>query len=120
MLPEFWEDSNTLQLVTDSSASVGYGAILDWFYGKWPMKWRSYDVIFLEYYPIIVAFSVWAHKFKNKKMMLVTDNAVLDFVINKCTSKDSKIMIFVRKLVVISLHNNILFKSQQSTYRMKT
>ena len=45
------------------------------------MKWRSYDVIDLEYYPIIVAFSVWAHKFKNK-MMLVTDNAVLVFVIN--------------------------------------
>ena len=37
MLPDIWEDSNTLQLVTDSAGSVGHGAILgaDWFYGKW-------------------------------------------------------------------------------------
>ena len=44
--------------------------------------------------------------------MLFTDNAALVFVISECPSKDSKIMALVRKLVVISLNNNILFKSQ--------
>ena len=49
-------------------------------------------ITFLDFFPIIAAFSVWAHKFKNKKVMLFTDNAALVFVINKCTSKDSKIL----------------------------
>ena len=47
---------------------------------------------FLEFYPIIAVFSVWAHKFKNKKMLPCF------FVNNKCTSYDSKIMALVRKL----------------------
>ena len=46
--------------------------------------------------------------------MLFTVNAALVLGINKCmpTSKDSKIMALVRKLVIIFLDNNILFKSQ--------
>lgn len=42
----------------------------------------------------------------------MTDNEALVHVINKQSCKDESLMFFVRKLVLVCLHNNILFKAK--------
>ena len=45
-------------------------------------------------------------------IVLFTDNESLVHVINKQTCKDRVLMAFLRKLVSICLHHNILFKAK--------
>jgi hypothetical protein len=52
---------------------------------------------------------MWGARFANKRIILHTDNMALTFIINKLTSTDSKIMVLVRKLTLLTLKFNILF-----------
>ena len=45
----------------------------------------------------------------NQRITFFTDNAALVDIINKATSHDSTVMIFVRQLVLACLNFNILF-----------
>ena len=56
-----------LQLYTDAAGGMGYGAICgpEWFYGVWPVAWRSYNVAALELYAIMVAMHVWGSVWAN-------------------------------------------------------
>ena len=109
-----WTDSNTLSLYTDSSQTIGYGAIFgrDWFFGEWPSRWKTYNITFLELYPIVASVHTWAHLISNKRIKFFTDNQALTFIINKLTSPDAKIMILIRLFVKICLKHNILFHSE--------
>ena len=49
-----------LQLYTDSSKTIGYGAVL---YGRWPEEWKYYDITFLEVYPIVLSSILWGSHF---------------------------------------------------------
>ena len=49
---------------------------------------------------------------KNRCMLFFTGNEYLVHVINKQSCKDKQLMIFVRKLVLICLKHNILFKAK--------
>lgn len=66
----------------------------------------------LELFPIVIALHIWGPQISNKCIVLVTDNAALVDIINKETSKDTGIMIFVRSLVLCCLRFNILFRSR--------
>ena len=48
----------------------------------------------------------------NQCILFFTDNEALVHVINKQTCKDKVLMAFVRKLVSICLHHNIMFKAK--------
>ena len=48
----------------------------------------------------------------NQHITFFTDNAALVDIINKATSRDSTVMIFVRKLVLVYLKFNILFRTR--------
>ena len=52
-LHDGWLDSNTLQLYTDASGSLGYGATFgdDWCYGTWPDQWKGFNIAILEFFP---------------------------------------------------------------------
>ena len=49
---------------------------------------------------------------KNQRIIFFTDNFSLVHVINKTTSRDPILMVFVRGLVLTCLQNNILFRAQ--------
>ena len=113
-LTDVWETSNTLELYTDSAGSRGYGAVFGthWLYGKWPPSWHDLNIATLELFPIVIALHIWGPKIANTCIILFTDNAALVDIINKQTSKDKVIMIFVRSLVLCCLKFNILFRSR--------
>ena len=101
-LSDVWETSNTLELYRDSAGSRGYGAVFGkhWLYGKWPLSWHHLNIATLKLFPVVIALHIWGPKMSNKCILLFTDNAALVDIINKQTSKDKGIMIFVRSFCV--------------------
>ena len=113
-LNDQWLTSEHLNLYTDAAAPKGFGAVFgaSWCYGAWPESWTSYHISVLEFYPIVLSVLLWSQYMKNQRITFYTDNEALVHVINKASCKDKLLMIFVRKLVLICLEHNILFRAQ--------
>ena len=113
MLPSAWETSTSLSLATDSS-KLGYGAVFgtSWFYGQWPASWSTQHITLLELYPIVASLHAWAHTLRNKRILFFTDNLALVHIINQTSSRDPKIMVLLRRLVIIAMQFNIHFRSK--------
>ena len=113
-LNDVWKDSNTLNLYTDAAGALGYGAIFGthWCYGKWPKEWMHKNIAILEFYPIVLSLYLWGPRMSNQSILFFTDNEALVHVINKQSCKDKSLMFFVRKLVLLCLQHNILFKAK--------
>ena len=77
----------------------------------WGLEWSSYNIAFLEFYPIVLSLLLWGEEMKNHCILFFTDNEAFVDVINKQTCKDKQLMQFVRKLVLICL-KHILFKAK--------
>ena len=56
-----WSHLSDLQLLTDATSDVGFGAFLDghWFSGRWLPSQQAASIAFKELIPIIVAAHVW-------------------------------------------------------------
>lgn len=111
---DIWNTSSFLELYTDAAASKGYGAILGqrWFFGRFPHTWQSFNITFLELFPIVLAVRLWSCHMSNRCIVFVTDNAALVSVINQQTSKNQLVMTLIRDLVSTSLRFNIIFRAR--------
>ena len=111
---DIWETSSFIELYTDAAGSKGYGAILGqhWFFGPFSDTWQSFNITFLELFPITLAVHLWSRHMSNRCIMFVTDNATLVSIINKQTSKHKLVMILIRDLVLTSLRYNIIFRAR--------
>ena len=105
--------SDYLELYTDASGSIDYGACFKrkWVYASFPEKWHVVNITFFELYRIVVSVE-WGHLWRNHSIIFYTDNKVLVSILNKKTTKIKYIMFLVRKLVLLCLRLNIDFKSQ--------
>ena len=103
-----------LELYTDAAGSKGYGAILGqrWFFGRFPDTWQSFNITFLELFPIVLAVRHWRCHMSNRCIVFVTDNAALVSIINQQTSKHKLVMTLIRDLVSTSLRFNIIFRAR--------
>ena len=99
-LSDDWYDSHHLQLYTDASGTLGFGAIFgkNWCYGEWADSWRHRNIAFLEFYPIVLSLHLWGHEMQNRRVLFFTDNEALVHVINKQSCRDKDLMFFVREL----------------------
>lgn len=50
--------------------------------------------------------------FANKKIIMYIDNNALVSIVNRQTSKSKRVMVLLRKLVLLLLRNDIMFKAQ--------
>ena len=100
----------SLKLYTDSSKSIGYGAVLgdEWLYGTWPESWKAYDITILELYPIVLSSTLWGSHFASRTIQFHTDNLALVSILNKCSSGKPHIMSLVRALVLAMLRFNFV------------
>lgn len=100
-----------LELYTDASGRVGYGAVYDkeWFWGTWPPSWYSLNIAVLELFPIVAAVEVWGEEWANRSVCFFTDNEALVPVINKQTSREPHLMALLRRMVLTCLRFNINF-----------
>ena len=60
-LADQWKNSNQLEVYTDASGALGYGAVFGrhWCYGQWPHSWCHLNIAFLELYPIVLSLHLW-------------------------------------------------------------
>ena len=113
MLDFMFLSSSQLHLYTDSSSTIGFGAVFgsSWFSGKWSKDCVGRNIALLELYPICLSLYIWGHRIVNKCITLHCDNKSVVDIINSNTSKDKSIMILVRKLVHYCMTNNIYVRA---------
>ena len=75
----------------------------------WNAEWISENITLKELYPIIVAIEVWGYRIANKSICFNCDNEALVYVLNKQSSTEKRVMFLIRRLVLLTLHHNILF-----------
>ena len=111
-----------LQLYTDASGEIGYGAVFgkEWFWGLWPQEWKSRNICVLEFYPILAAVGIWGNQWVNKSICFYTDNEGLVSIINRQTSREPYIMALLRRLVLLCLQFNINFVAEHIPGRVNT
>ena len=109
-----WANSQQLSLFTDAAGGVGFGAIFgsEYCYGLWPDTWQHRNIAILEFYLIVLSLCLWGHGMANRSVLFFTDNEALVYVINKQSCRDKTLMQFVRKLLLVCLQHNILFKAK--------
>ena len=78
----------------------------------WPEQWAGINIAILDFYPVVLSLYLWGIEMQNRCMLFFTNNEALVYVINKQSCNDKGLMFFVRKLVLICLQNNILFKAK--------
>ena len=115
-LPATHIDNFELELFTDAAGSIGMGA---YFKGHWTqLRWPAeilrlnLSIAFLELYPIVVSVILWGSEMANRKILFRSDNQAVVSVINKQTSKCSRVMSLVRILVLQCLMHNIVFSAK--------
>lgn len=108
-----WVSSDRLELFTDASGQIGYGAVFgsSWFYGVWNEEWLNYNITVKEFYPIILAVALWGETIASKAICFHCDNEALVYVINNLTNQEKHVMKLLRKLIFLSLKYNIIFKA---------
>ena len=113
-LEDTWYSSDKLQLYTDAAGALGFGAVFlsRWCYGKLPDNWLYKNIAILEFYPVVLSLYLWGHEMRNRCILFFTDNEALVHAINKQSCRDKALMFFMRKLVLVCLQNNILFKAK--------
>ena len=109
-----WEISVNLNLFTDAAGAHGFGAVFGshWCYGEWPKEWLGRNIAILEFYPIVLSLMSWGDHIRDRCIIFFTDNEALVHVINKSTCRETYLMILVRKLELVCLRHNILFKAK--------
>ena len=121
-LTDRFHTDGCLELYTDASGSVGYGAVYgkEWFWGKWPSTWLTRNIAVLELFPIMAAVVVWGGAWANQNVRFFTDNEALVSVINKQTSRDPHIMTLLRQMILTCLTFNINFMASHVPGRLNS
>ncbi|XP_071099206.1 uncharacterized protein [Haliotis cracherodii] len=112
-----WINSSDTHLFTDASGNHGFGAFFvgRWANGRWPNEWVqngwTKDITMLELFPIVLAVRLWGRHLRNKRVLFVCDNQAVVAIINKQTAKPPRVMSLLRRLILLCLQHNILFKA---------
>jgi hypothetical protein len=121
-LPAQWDSSECIKLYTDASGAKGYAAVLgsSWFAQPWLEDIVHHDITVKELYPIVLALEIWGTRLQNRKILFFSDNLSVVHIINKQSSKDKTLMILVRRLVLVCLCKNIMFRAKHIPGKQNT
>ena len=61
---------------------------------------------------MVLSLNLWGHAMRDRCIYFFSNNESLVHVINKQSSKDKSLMFFVRKLILICVEYNIVFKAK--------
>ena len=111
--------SPDLELYTDASGSVGFGAYFNgqWFQDRWPPhmqlnRARGISIEWQELFPIVVACAIWFPHFSGKRIQFWCDNESVVAIINSGHSKAPRIMDLLRFLILISMKHNFFIRAR--------
>lgn len=108
-----WDLPDVLQLFTDASASLGYGAFLDgaWFNGSWSpdILSRIPCIEWFEMVPIYLVCVLWGHRLSAKRIIFNCDNLSVCGAWEKLGSKNKSILELMRRSLMLAAKNNFCF-----------
>ena len=97
----------------DDAAGGSFG--LDWFYFNWNQDWpeaKKFHINEKEIVAVVLAAYRWAPLWKNKRVVIHSDNSVTVASLNKCTSRNDIIMKCLRSLFWLSATYNFHLTSR--------
>ena len=113
LLPD-WTPAPDLDLFTDSSGSIGFGAYCqgEWFNGRWSPTQQPHSIQWKELYPVVLATLAWGHKWCTLKVRLLCDNQAVVHCIMSGTSHCPHMMHLLRNLFLIAATHNFTLSAQ--------
>lgn len=111
-------NSSQLEFFTDAAGSAGFGAFLDgrWCAQSWHPDWLQKEIlqnlVLLELFPVIVSVVVWEDIFRNRRILVHTDNKGVFFAINTLSSKSDPVLRLLRFLVLHCMNCNIWLRAE--------
>ena len=104
-------DKRPIECVFTDACNEGAGGSFgkDWFYFNWSQDWPEAGTFHInekEVLAVVLAAYRWAPFWKNKKIIIYSDNTVTVAAINKGTSRNTSIMKSLRSLFWLSVAHN--------------
>ncbi|KAM4807939.1 LOW QUALITY PROTEIN: uncharacterized protein WCC33_001415 [Rhinophrynus dorsalis] len=110
------QSNSELQLFTDASRAVGFGAYLagKWCVGVWPPTWHAKgltrNLAFFELFPIVVALELWHDALQNRAVFFWTDNMAVVYAVNQLTSASKPVLSLLRLAEVEDLTDRFVVR----------
>ena len=113
LLPH-WTPAPHLQLFTDSSGTIGFGAYCqgEWFNGRWTPAQLARSIQWKELYPIVLAAEAWGHQWSTLRIRLFCDNLAITQCLVSGTSHCPHIMSLLRSLFLLAARHNFNISAQ--------
>ena len=117
-LSNSWTDSDSLELYTDASGTLGFGGIFGprWFQGSWcphqQLGQPGISIAWQELFAIVVACHLWGEAFANKRILFHCDNESVVHIVNSKRSHIPRVMNLVRHLTLLTLKYNFYLKTK--------
>ena len=103
-----WTHSPEMNLFTDASSEIGYGAFWNghWFQQKWSSTNHHHSIQWKELYAILIACEVWGHGWTRKRVLFHCDNQTVVYLWRSGMSKAPTLMHLVRALFFVAARHN--------------
>ena len=113
LLPD-WTPSPHLQLFTDSSGTIGFGAYCqgEWFNGRWSTAQLERSIQWKELYPIVLAAAVWGEQWRTLRIRLLCDNQAIVHCLVSGSSRCPHVMSLLRTLFLLAARYNFTVSAQ--------
>ena len=119
LLSPTWASLPDFSVSSDAAGALGYGAISghDWFVGKWSTAQQPLSIAYKELFPVVVAASLWGHRWATKRVEFCSDNMAVVSVLSSGTSKDPNMMVLLRYLSLVAARNSFAFTASYTPGR---
>ena len=103
-----WVPASDLQLFSDASSTIGYGAYWNgaWLNQRWPPELMHHSIEWKELYAIVIACEVWGSHWRRKRILFHCDNMAIVRIWETGLSRNSQLMYLVRALFFVAASNN--------------
>ena len=109
ILQSNWLHSGSMQLYTDASGTLGWGAYWSgrWLQRSWSTTQQTRDITWKELFAIVMAVHTWGIYWTKQKIVFHCDNQAVVDIWEKGTTRDPYIMALVRLLYFGAAQYNI-------------
>ena len=108
MLQPDWEAAADMDLYTDASGTIGYGAYFQgsWIADTWAEHHRHHSIQWKELFAILAAVAAWGHRWSGKKIRFYCDNQAVVKAWQSKAPKNHNLATLFRKLFLLAAKNN--------------
>ena len=103
-----WTPSPDLELFTDASGTLGWGAFNSgrWLQGTWSPEQLAHSIEWKELYALVTAYCTWGKEWRQLRITMHCDNKAVVDCIRSGTSKSPPVMTLIRGLFFVCARFN--------------